>query len=207
MADNIRLFKNDLPDDLIIVGDIAIDTEAMGLNPMRDRLCVVQIADQNGDVYIVQIDRGVSQAPNLAKLLSNPAIQKIFHFARFDVAMLYQYLGILVTNIFCTKIASKLVRTYTDSHGLKDLCRELLGVQLSKQQQSSDWGAPELTKEQQVYAASDVIHLHKIRDKMKISLDRETRSAMAQACFDFVVYRALLDLAGWANSDIFAHHD
>lgn len=204
--EKISLYKNDLPDDLNIEGDISIDTEAMGLNNKRDRLCLIQIADEHGKVYIVQFDKGVSKSPNLEKLLSNPNTQKIFHFARFDVSIIYQYLGIRVSNIFCTKIASRLVRTYTDSHGLKDLCRELLSVQLSKQQQSSDWGADSLTKEQQDYAANDVIYLHKLRDKLKILLLREERAHLAQACFDFIPHRALLDLAGWDNVDIFAHN-
>lgn len=202
----ITLFKNDLPDDLNIEGDISIDTEAMGLNNKRDRLCLIQIADENGKVYIVQFDKGISKAPNLEKLLSNPETQKIFHFARFDVSIIYQYLGIKVANVFCTKIASRLVRTYTDGHGLKDLCKELLSVQLSKQQQSSDWGANTITKEQQDYAANDVIYLHELRDKLKVLLIREDRVHLAQACFDFILHRALLDLAGWDSIDIFAHN-
>lgn len=202
----ITLYKNDLPDGLIIEGDIAVDTEAMGLNNKRDRLCLIQIADQNGKVYLVQFDKNISKAPNLEKLLSNDKSQKIFHFARFDVAIIYQYLGIKVENIFCTKIASKLVRTYTDSHGLKDLCKELLGVQLSKQQQSSDWGAPTITKDQQAYAANDVIYLHELRDKLKVLLVREDRVHLAKSCFEFIFHRALLDLGGWDNVDIFAHN-
>lgn len=206
VIDRIHLYKNDLPDGLVIKGDLAIDTEAMGLNNKRDRLCLVQIADEMSNIYIVQIDRGVSKAPNLEKLLLNPNTQKIFHFARFDVSVIYQYLGISINNIFCTKIASKLVRTYTDSHGLKDLCRELLSVQVSKQQQSSDWGSEELTKDQKIYAANDVLHLHQLRDKLKILLIREERMELAQACFNFIPSRALLDLAGWSDVDIFAHH-
>lgn len=201
----ISLYKNDLPNDLIIDGDLAIDTEAMGLNNKRDRLCLIQIADEKGKIFLVQFERGVSKAPNLEKLLTNPKTQKIFHFARFDLAIINEYLGIKVKNIFCTKIASKLVRTYTDSHGLKDLCRELLGVQISKQQQSSDWGAEVLTKEQHEYAAGDVIHLHALRDKLKVLLIREDRMLLAQACFDFLIYRAMLDGAGWENTDIFSH--
>ena len=201
----ITLYKNDLPDNLIIKGDIAIDTETMGLNNKRDRLCLVQISDDKGDVYIIQIDKNISKAPNLEKLLSNPETQKILHFARFDIAVLYQYLGILMTNIFCTKIASKLVRTYTDSHGLKELCREFLSIQLSKQQQSSDWGSDTLTKDQQTYAASDVLYLHQLRDRLKELLIREGRMELAQVCFDFLPSRAMLDLAGWENVDIFAH--
>ncbi len=201
----INLYKNDLPDDLIIKGDIAIDTEAMGLSLKRDRLCCVQIADAQGNIYIVQIEKGLTKAPNLSKLLEAEDTIKIFHFARFDVAILCQYLNIQVKNIFCTKIASKLVRTYTDSHGLKDLCRELLSLQLSKQQQSSDWGADSFTKEQQIYGASDVLHLHKIRDKLLEMLIREERLELANACFSFIPTRTKLDLAGWESVDIFAH--
>lgn len=206
VIEKIQLFKNDLPADLVITGDLAVDTEAMGLNNKRDRLCLVQISDEFGNIYIVQIEKGISEAPNLAKLLSNSSTQKIFHFARFDVSVIYQYLGISINNIFCTKIASKLVRTYTDSHGLKDLCRELLAVQLSKQQQSSDWGSKTLTKDQKIYAATDVLYLHKLRDKLKELLIREERLELAQACFNFIPYRAQLDLAGWSEVDIFAHH-
>jgi len=206
VIDRIQLYKNDLPNDLIINGDLAIDTEAMGLNNKRDRLCLVQISDEIGNIYIIQFDKGVTTAPNLKKLLSTPETQKIFHFARFDVAVIHQYLGITVNNIFCTKIASKLVRTYTDSHGLKDICREFLSIQVSKQQQSSDWGSEILTKEQKIYAANDVLHLHKLRDKLKTLLIREERLDLAQACFDFIPSRALLDLAGWNEIDIFAHH-
>ena len=204
--EKIKLYHNDLPDDLIIKGDLAIDTEAMGLKYKRDRLCLIQIADELGNIYLIQIAKGVTHAPNLAKLLSNPDSQKIFHFARFDVAVIYQYLNIMMSNIFCTKISSKLVRTYTDSHGLKDLCREFLSVQVSKQQQSSDWGSDELSKEQKLYAASDVIHLHKLRDKLTSLLVRENRLELAQNCFNFIESRVLLDLAGWDEVDIFAHH-
>lgn len=204
--ENIQLYKNDFPKDLIIEGDLAIDTEAMGLNNKRDRLCLIQIADSLRNIYIIQIEKGITSAPNLNKLLSNPETQKIFHFARFDISVIYQYLGISINNIFCTKIASKLVRTYTESHGLKDLCRELLSVQVSKQQQSSDWGSDELTKEQKIYAANDVIHLHAIREKLHNLLVREGRRELAQACFDFLPHRAQLDLAGWNEVDIFAHH-
>ncbi|MGB4191807.1 MAG: ribonuclease D [Rickettsiales bacterium] len=202
---DIILFKNDLPDDLIIDGDLAIDTEAMGLNNKRDRLCLIQISNNQGKIYLVQFEKGVHSAPNLKKLLTNPNTQKILHFARFDMAILYEYLGIMIENVFCTKIASRLVRTYTDSHGLKDLCRELLSVQLSKQQQSSDWGAANLTKEQQLYAASDVIYLHAIRDRLESLLIREERKDLAQECFKFLSNRILLDLSGWNEVDIFAH--
>jgi ribonuclease D len=205
LTEKITLYKDDLPESLIITGDIAIDTETMGLNNSRDRLCLVQIADKDGNVYIVQISKNVTQAPYLAKLLSNPDNQKIFHFARFDVAVIQQYLNISVNNIFCTKIASKLARTYTEFHGLKDLCRELLGVQISKQQQSSDWGGELITREQQIYAANDVLYLHKIRDKLNTILIRENRISLAQDCFNFIQTRSLLDLAGWNSIDIFAH--
>lgn len=201
----ITLYKNDLPSDLLIQGDIAIDTETMGLNYKRDRLCLVQVSDQNGQVYLVQIDQGVTKAPNLEKLLTDPNTIKIFHFARFDISALYHNLGILISNVFCTKIASKLVRTYTDSHGLKDLCKDLLAIQLSKQQQSSDWGNNVLTKEQQAYAASDVLYLHQLKNRLQTLLIRENRMKIAQACFDFLPNRAVLDLAGWENVDIFAH--
>ncbi len=201
----INLYKNDLPNDLSIQGDLSIDTEAMGLSYKRDRLCSVQIADAQGNVYLIQIDKGLTKAPNLKKLLEAEATVKILHFARFDVAMLRQYLNINVKNIFCTKIASKLARTYTDSHGLKELCRELLSVQLSKQQQSSDWGAETLTKEQQIYGANDVFYLHKIRDKLLEILIREDRLELAKACFNFIPVRVELDLAGWESVDIFSH--
>lgn len=205
MSQKITLYKNDLPDDLNIMGDIAIDTETMGLNNKRDRLCLIQISDEEGQVYIVQMEKGVNKAPNLERLLTNCNIQKILHFARFDVAVIYQYLGIMMNNVFCTKIASKLTRTYTDSHGLKELCKDLISVQLSKQQQSSDWGSDVLTKEQLAYAASDVLYLHRLRDHLKILLIRESRMELAQECFNFLPNRALLDLAGWENVDIFAH--
>jgi ribonuclease D len=206
LIDKIKLYKNDLPADLVIKGDLAIDTETMGLNNKRDRLCLIQIADEAGNIYIVQMEKNITKAPNLEKLFTDPNTQKIFHFARFDVSVMYQYLGILVNNIFCTKIASKLVRTYTDSHGLKDICREFLSIQVSKQQQSSDWGSEELTKDQTIYAAGDVLYLHKLRDKFKTLLIREERLELAQACFDFIPFRSRLDLAGWSEVDIFAHH-
>ena len=202
----IILFKNDLPDNLLIEGDIAIDTEAMGLSYKRDRLCAIQIADTQDNAYIIQISKGQKLAPNLKKLLENKETVKIFHFARFDIAMLYQYLNIKVENIFCTKIASKIARTYTDSHGLKELCRELLGIQLSKQQQSSDWGSDTLTIEQQIYSANDVIYLHKIKDKLSEMLIREDRLELAKNCFGFIYNRVQLDLAGWESIDIFSHH-
>lgn len=198
-----ELFQNDLPDGLTLKGDIAIDTEAMGLNNHRDRLCLVQISDETGKIYLVQFHNNYD-APNLKKLLSDASRQKILHFARFDVAIIYRYLGVLMQNIFCTKIASKLVRTYTENHGLKDLCRDIIGVNISKAQQSTDWGAKELTKDQLAYAASDVIHLHEIRDKLKAILIRENRLDIAQKCFDYLPYRAQLDDMGF-NSDLLEH--
>lgn len=184
---------------------IAVDSETMGLNPHRDRLCVVQLSAGDGHAHLVQLQAGSYEAPRLKELLTNAGLQKIFHFARFDVAAFQAYLSVRTENIFCTKIASKLTRTYTDRHGLKDLCSEMLGVELDKQQQSSDWGAPELSDQQQRYAASDVLYLHRLRDLLTARLAREGRSAMAQAAFDFLPVRAELDLAGWADQDIFAH--
>ncbi|MGB1540206.1 MAG: ribonuclease D [Rickettsiales bacterium] len=184
---------------------MAVDTEAMGLNNQRDRLCVVQLSDGKGDVHLVQIDPNSFAAPNLVKLLEDPNRVKLFHFARFDVAIILHYLGANASPVYCTKIASKLSRTYTDRHGLKDLCRELLGKDLSKQQQSSDWGADALTEEQVTYAASDVLYLHAIREKLDVMLEREGRSEIAAACFAFLPTRAVLDLAGWPDVDIFAH--
>lgn len=186
-------------------GDIAVDTEAMGLNNLRDRLCVVQLSDGKGDQHLVQVDRANFQAPNLVKLLEDPARVKIFHFARFDVAILRHYLKANIQPVYCTKIASKFSRTYTDRHGLRDLCRELLGVDISKQQQSSDWGADQLTEDQVAYAASDVVHLHALREKLDVMLEREGRKALAYNCFAFLPTRAVLDLAGWGEVDIFAH--
>ncbi|MBN9543517.1 MAG: ribonuclease D [Alphaproteobacteria bacterium] len=199
-----QLFTNDLPDNINIVGDIAIDTEAMGLNNHRDRLCLLQLSDETGKIYLVQFEKGKYDAPNLKKILSDKNRQKILHFARFDVAIIYHYLGILMENIFCTKIASKLVRTYTDSHGLKDLSRDMLGVTISKAQQSTDWGAETLTKDQLAYAASDVLHLHQLRDKLKTLLIRENRMEVAQKCFDYLPYRALLDDMGF-SPDLLEH--
>lgn len=199
------MHKGDLPDDVIFDGDIAVDTEAMGLNNQRDRLCVVQLSDGKGDQHLVQIDRNTWRAPNLVKVLADPERVKIFHFARFDVAILRQYLKVAVQPVYCTKIASKLCRTYTDRHGLREICKELLGVDVSKQQQSSDWGADELTEDQKAYAASDVVHLHELRDKLNVMLEREGRKALAENCFAFLPTRAILDLAGWPDIDIFAH--
>ena len=201
----VRLHRGDLPDLSRYTGAVAIDTETMGLNPHRDRLCVVQLSPGDGSADVVQIPKGHTDAPNLKALLANPAITKIFHFARFDVAVLYQTFGVMTGPIYCTKIASRLTRTYTDRHGLKDLVREVLNVDLSKQQQSSDWGSDSLTEPQLAYAASDVLHLHALRERLDAMLVREGRTQLAKACFDFLPTRALLDLQGWAEEDIFAH--
>ncbi|WP_439359242.1 ribonuclease D [Bradyrhizobium sp. DASA03007] len=201
----VRLHRGDLPDLSRYTGAVAIDTETMGLNPHRDRLCVVQLSPGDGSADVVQIPKGHTDAPNLKALLANPAITKIFHFARFDVAVLYQTFGVMTGPIYCTKIASRLTRTYTDRHGLKDLVREVLNIDLSKQQQSSDWGSDSLTEPQLAYAASDVLHLHGLRERLDAMLVREGRTQLAQACFDFLPTRALLDLQGWAEEDIFAH--
>ncbi|KYG22894.1 3'-5' exonuclease [Bradyrhizobium sp. AT1] len=201
----VRLHRGDLPDLSRYTGAVAIDTETMGLNPHRDRLCVVQLSPGDGSADVVQIPKGHTDAPNLKALLANPAVTKIFHFARFDVAVLYQTFGVMTGPIYCTKIASRLIRTYTDRHGLKDLVREVLNVDLSKQQQSSDWGSDSLTEPQLAYAASDVLHLHALRERLDAMLVREGRTQLAKACFDFLPTRALLDLQGWAEEDIFAH--
>lgn len=201
----VRLHRGDLPDLTRYTGAVAIDTETMGLNPHRDRLCVVQLSPGDGSADVVQIPKGHTDAPNLKALLGNPAVTKIFHFARFDVAVLYQTLGVMTGPIYCTKIASRLARTYTDRHGLKDLVREVLNIDLSKQQQSSDWGSDSLTEPQLAYAASDVLHLHGLRERLDAMLVREGRTQLAKACFDFLPTRALLDLQGWAEEDIFAH--
>lgn len=201
----VRLHRGDLPDLTRYTGAVAIDTETMGLNPYRDRLCVVQLSPGDGSADVVQIPKGHTDAPNLKALLANPALPKIFHFARFDVAVLYQTFGVMTGPIYCTKIASRLTRTYTDRHGLKDLVREVLNVDLSKQQQSSDWGSDSLTEPQLAYAASDVLHLHALRERLDAMLVREGRTQLAKACFDFLPTRALLDLQGWGEEDIFAH--
>ena len=200
-----HLYKNDLPDGLDLGPIVAIDCETMGLNPHRDRLCVVQMSGGDGDAHLVQIEQGQSSAPNLCAMLENPDVLKLFHFGRFDIAAMYHAFGALAAPVYCTKIASKLVRTYTDRHGLKNLLQELLGVDISKQQQSSDWGAPELSGAQLDYAASDVLYLHRLKDELDRMLAREGRADMAQACFDFLPTRARLDLAGWPEIDIFAH--
>lgn len=197
--------QGDLPDGLDLGKVVAIDSETMGLRPERDRLCVVQLSSGDGDAHLVQFAKGVYQAPNLCRLLTDPSVLKLFHYARFDVAVMRAYLGVVTTPVYCTKIASKLVRTYTDRHGLKDLCRELLGVEVSKQQQSSDWGAVDLTPEQVAYAASDVLHLHALKARLDEMLEREGREQMARAAFDFLQTRAHLDLIGYADEDIFAH--
>lgn len=199
------LHKGDLPENVKFTKSIAVDTEAMGLNNLRDKLCLVQISAGDGDAHLVQLDRNSYNAPNLKKLLADPSIEKIFHFARFDVAIIYQYLGVWTKPVYCTKIASRLVRTYTDSHGLKDLCQELLNIKISKQQQSSDWGADELSKDQIEYAASDVFHLHEMRTILDKMLVREGRLELAKQCFDFLPARADLDLRGWDDEDIFSH--
>jgi len=201
----VTYHRGDLPAGLSFGTSVAIDSETMGLNPWRDRLCVVQLSSGDGTAHVVQLPQGEYDAPNLKALLTDPAVTKIFHFGRFDIAVLKQYLGVVTGPVYCTKIASKLVRTFTDRHGLKDLCKELLNIELSKQQQSSDWGADMLTDEQMKYAASDVLYLHQMKEKLDVMLAREGRTELAQACFEFLPARALLDLAGWPESDIFAH--
>ncbi|MFN3685904.1 ribonuclease D [Salinarimonas sp.] len=201
----VRYHRGDLPADYDPGPAIAVDTETLGLVPSRDRLCVVQISRGDGDADVVQILREGGRPENLARVLGDPSVVKIFHYARFDLAVLFQALGVTATPVYCTKIASRLTRTYTDRHGLKDLCRELLGIELSKQQQSSDWGADTLTQAQLDYAASDVLHLHALRDALDLRLAREGRTELAQACFAFLPTRARLDLAGWPDTDIFAH--
>jgi ribonuclease D len=201
----IRLHRGDLPDVSRYKGAVAIDTETMGLDPRRDRLCVVQLSPGDGSSDVVQIPPGAKDAPNLKKILTDTSIVKIFHFARFDLGVLYQTLGVMAAPVYCTKIASRLARTYTDKHGLKDVVREVLGHDLSKQQQLSDWGAADLTDAQISYAASDVLYLHALRDKLDAMLAREGRGDLAAACFRFLPDRVRLDLAGWAADDIFAH--
>ena len=201
----IYLHHDDLPDGIDLGQNIAIDTETMGLNPHRDRLCLVQLSSGDGDAHLVKIAHPLQPAPNLAAMLANPAVTKLFHFARFDLAALAQSVGQIKGPIYCTKIASKLCRTYTDRHGLKDLCAELIGVEISKQQQSSDWGAASLSEAQQKYAASDVLYLHRLRAVLDDMLAREGRSDIAQACFAFLPVRAGMDLGGFADLDIFHH--
>ncbi len=200
-----HFYRNDLPDGLDLGPVVAIDTETMGLNPHRDRLCVIQISGGDGDAHIVQVVKGQNEAPNLTRMLADPDTLKLFHFGRFDIAMLLNAFGVLTAPVYCTKIASKLVRTYTDRHGLKVLLDELLHVDISKQQQQTDWGAEDLTEAQLDYAAADVLYLHRLKDKLDARLDREGRTELAQAAFDFLPIRAKLDLMGWPETDIFAH--
>ncbi|MFP7672159.1 ribonuclease D [Marivita sp. S0852] len=199
------VYARDLPDDLDLGHEVAIDCETMGLHPHRDRLCVVQLSSGDGTAHLVQIEKGQTSAPNLEKLLADPKVLKLFHFGRFDIAALYHAFGVVTAPVYCTKIASRLVRTYTDRHGLKVLLQELVGVDISKQQQSSDWGADTLSQAQVDYAASDVLYLHKLRDALQAMLEREDRAEIAQTCFDFLPTRAKLDLMGWPDTDIFAH--
>jgi ribonuclease D len=201
----ITLHKGDLPDGLSFGDSVAVDSETMGLRPERDRLCLVQLSAGDGDAHLVQLPQGDYAAPNLKALMLDASVTKIFHYARFDVAVMQAYLGVMTTPVYCTKIASKLVRTYTDRHGLKDLCRELLGIDLSKQQQSSDWGAETLSEEQLHYAASDVLYLHQIRGILDERLAREGRTGIAEACFGFLPTRAQLDLIRYDDQDIFSH--
>lgn len=200
-----KVYLNDLPDGLDLGPEVAIDCETMGLHPHRDRLCLVQLSSGDGHAHLVQIERGQTEAPNLCRLLADPNVLKLFHYGRFDIAAMLNAFGVLTAPVYCTKIASRLIRTYTDRHGLAKLLQELLSVDISKQQQSSDWGAPKLTKAQIDYAASDVLYLHKLRDALNVMLVREGRMEIAQACYDFLPMRAKLDLDGWPDTDIFAH--
>ena len=201
----IKLYKGDLPAGLDFGTSVAVDSETLGLIARRDKLCVVQLSSGDGNAHLIQLDRSSYDAPNLRALFANPAITKIFHYARFDVAVIKHYLGVDTVPLYCTKIASKLTRTYTDRHGLKDLIKELLGIELNKQQQSSDWGAHVLSDAQKQYAAQDVLYLHELKARLDQMLAREGRSGIAQACFEFVPTRAALDLAGWIEEDVFAH--
>lgn len=202
----IYLHQNDIPSSLTFGSSVAIDTETMGLNLVRDRLCLVQLSFGDGDAHIVRFPVGSDYAaPNLRRLLGDPAILKLYHFGRFDLASIFAYMGVMPAPAYCTKTASRLIRTFTDRHSLKELCRELLGVELSKQQQSSDWGADILTEDQKIYAANDVLYLHRLKEKLDVILVRENRMELAQACFDFLPARAKLDLEGWPEIDIFAH--
>jgi ribonuclease D len=200
-----HLYQNDLPDGLDLGTVVAIDCETMGLNPHRDRLCLVQLSSGDGNCHLIQVAVGQTKAPNLCKILADPQVLKLFHFGRFDIAAMLNAFGTIAAPIYCTKIASKLIRTYTDRHGLKNLLQEFLRVDISKFQQQSDWGADKLSKAQLDYAASDVLYLHQLRDELNIRLARELRTDMAQACFDFLPMRAQLDLAGWPEQDIFSH--
>ena len=201
----ITLHQGDLPDGLDLGPVVAIDSETMGLNPHRDRLCLVQMSSGDGNAHLVQIAKGQRKAPNLVRMLKNRKVEKLFHFGRFDIAVLAHTFGVVTRPVYCTKIASKLVRNFTDRHGLRNLCHDLIGVDISKQQQSSDWGAAELTEAQLEYAASDVLYLHRIREVLDGRLEREGRMATAEACFRFLPDRAMLDLQGWPEEDIFAH--
>lgn len=202
----VHFHEEDLPADVLAPGAVAVDTETMGLHPGRDRLCLVQISDGGPDEHLVRFGPDSNfAAPNLRAVLTDPARVKLYHFARFDLASIHAYMGIIAGPVFCTKIASRLTRTYTDRHGLKELVREMLSTEISKAQQSSDWGAPQLTDAQREYAASDVRYLHRLKDQFEVRLEREGRTALAQACFDFLPARALIDLAGWDEVDIFAH--
>jgi ribonuclease D len=201
----VHLHKGDLPASVTFSGPVAVDSETLGLSLVRDPLCLVQLSDGGAEAHLVQLDRSSYEAPNLKRVLSDQATLKLFHFARFDVAMFMRDLSVVTTPIYCTKIASKLVRTYTDKHGLKDLTKEVLGRDIAKDQQSSDWGAAELSDAQLAYAASDVLHLHALKEKLDAMLAREGRAEIAQSCFDFLPTRAALDLAGWEDVDIFAH--
>lgn len=202
----VYLHKNDLPDDIKFTGSVAVDTETQGLSLVRDKLCLVQLSAGDGDAHIVQVNRDTFDCPNLKALLGDPKIEKIYHFGRFDVAIIKRDLGVVAAPLFCTKIASGLVRTYTDRHGLKDVCKELLNVDISKQQQSSDWASDELTEAQLNYAASDVLYLHRLQMILMARLIRENRMDMAKACFEFLPIRAELDLGGWGDVDIFSHN-
>jgi ribonuclease D len=201
----IKLYKGDLPPGLDFGTSVAVDTETLGLVPRRDKLCLVQLSSGDGNAHLVQVDRSSYDAPNLKVLFTNPDVTKIFHYARFDVAVIKHYLGVDTAPLYCTKIASKLTRTYTDRHGLKDLVKELLGIELNKQQQSSDWGAHMLSDSQKQYAAQDVVYLHELKARLDQMLSREGREAVARACFDFIPTRAALDLSGWTEEDVFAH--
>ena len=200
-----HVYKGDLPVNLDLGPVVAIDCETMGLNPKRDRLCVVQLSSGDGNAHLVQVSKGQTSAPNLCRMLENPNVLKLFHFGRFDIAAMFEAFGALTAPVYCTKIASRLIRTYTDRHGLKNLLQELLAIDISKQQQSSDWGAKRLSKAQIEYAASDVLYLHQLRESLNQMLIREGRMEVAQSCFDFLPTRAQLDLAGWPDTDIFAH--
>lgn len=200
-----HLYQNDLPDDLDLGPIVAIDCETMGLNPHRDRLCVVQLSSGDGNAHLIQVAKGQTEAPNLCRMLADPDVLKLFHFGRFDIAAMLNAFGTVTAPVYCTKIASKLVRTYTDRHGLKNLLDQLLKIDISKQQQMSDWGAEKLTNAQLDYAASDVLYLHRLREELNERLEREGRMDLAQSCFDFLPTRAKLDLAGWPEIDIFAH--